>query len=303
MNQPRGSSKRRSGRTRTPFTCSRRSPRSCGRSPRGAASACPRPPPPAYLDDAEVAALRVVPVHVRDLELAPARRPEVADHVEDVGGVAVEADDGVRGRRRVVAHVDDAGLLDDVGDAAVLAVDDDAEVLGIRHLLDEDPRAGAVGGPAADLVRVRVLEDVVAEHDHERVAAGEVPRHPDDLRDPAGLGLHLVGEVELQQRLVRAARRQASVPEQVDHLPRVALAGDDEHLVDPGQLEQLQRVVDHRPAADREQVLVRDPRQLPEPRRLTTRADESLRHARDRSPTGAPGGPARARRRSRRTKR
>ena len=76
-------------------------------------------------------------------------------------------------------------------------------------------------------------------------------RHPDDLRDPAGLRLHLVGEVELEQRRVAVAGGQVAVAEQVDHLAGVALAGDDEHLADARELEQLERVVDHRPAADR----------------------------------------------------
>ena len=96
---------------------------------------------------------------------------------------------------------------------------------------------------------------------------------------PPGCGLHLVGEIELEQRRVAVAHRQVAVAEQVDHLPRVALAGDDEHLADPGELQQLQRVVDHRPAADRQQVLVGDARQLPEPRRLSSCADESLHGA------------------------
>ena len=107
----------------------------------------------------------------------------------------------------------------------------------------------------------------------------EVLGHPDDLRDAAGLRLHLVGEVELEQRRVAAARGQVAVAEEVDHLARVPLAGDDEHLADAGELEQLQRVVDHRPAADRQQVLVRDTRQLAEPRRLSSCADQSLHGA------------------------
>ena len=40
------------------------------------------------------------------------------------------------------------------------------------------------------------------------------------------------------------------VSEQVDHLAGVVLAGDDEHLAYARELEQLERVVDHRPAAD-----------------------------------------------------
>ena len=71
-----------------------------------------------------------------------------------------------------------------------------------------------------------------------------------------------------------------AVAEQVDELARVLLPGDEQHLADAGALQQLQRVVDHRPAADRQQVLVRDARQLLEPRRGAACADQSF-HAAD----------------------
>ena len=47
---------------------------------------------------------------------------------------------------------------------------------------------------------------------------------PDDLRDPARLDLHLVGEVELEERLVRGPRTNAAVAEQVDEVAGVLLA-------------------------------------------------------------------------------
>ena len=87
--------------------------------------------------------LRVDAVDVGDLELAAVRRREAVDDVEHVRRVAVEADDRVVRRRRVVARVDDAGLLDDVGDRAVVAVDDDAEVLRVGDVLREHQRAVA----------------------------------------------------------------------------------------------------------------------------------------------------------------
>ena len=113
-----------------------------------------------------------------------------------------------------------------------------------------------------------MLEDVVAEADDELLAGGEVARHADDLRDAARLDLHLVGEVEVEEQLVAAARAHVAVAEQVDELARVLLAGDEQHLAHAGALQELQRVIDHRPAADRQQVLVRDARQLLEARRV-----------------------------------
>ena len=125
-------------------------------------------PPALDAPHVELAALRVDAVDVGDLELAAARRRERVDDVEDVRRVAVEPDDRVVRRRRVVAHVDDAGLLDDVGDLPVLVVGDDAEVLRIGDLLGEDERAVV---PAPDRVRLAVLEDVVAEAHDELIAA------------------------------------------------------------------------------------------------------------------------------------
>ena len=73
----------------------------------------------------------------------------------------------------------------------------------------------------------------------------------------------------------RAALLKPAVAEEVDDLAGVALAGHDEHLANPGALEELERVIDHRPLPDREQMLVRDTRQLAETRGLAARADES----------------------------
>ena len=66
------------------------------------------------------------------------------------------------------------------------------------------------------------------------------------------------------------------VSEQIDQLAGMALPGDDHHLVHARQLQQLQRVVDHRPAADRQQMLVDDARQLAQPRGLAAGRDQSL---------------------------
>ncbi len=123
---------------------------------------------------------------------------------------------------------------------------------------------------------------------------GEVARHPDDLGDPAGLDLHLVGEIEVEERLVGRAGPDAPVAEQVDEVARVLLAGHEQHLADPEPLQELERVVDHRPAADRQQVLVRDARQLLETRRLAAGADQTLhdgdRHTPARCYSGATAG-------------
>ncbi len=157
--------------------------------------------------------------------------------------------------------------------AAVVAVRDHTEMLRIGDVLDEDHRPG---GPAPDRLGLSVLEDVVAETDDELLARGERSRHSDHLGDPAGRDLHLVGEIELEEHLVAGPRADVAVAEQVDELAGVLLAGDEQHLGDAGALQQLQRVVDHRPPAHREQVLVRDARQFLEARRRAAGGDQSF---------------------------
>ena len=113
-----------------------------------------------------------------------------------------------------------------------------------------------------------MLEDVVAEADDELLAAREVARHPDDLGDPARLDLHLVGEIEVEERLVARARAHAAVAEQVDEVAGVLLAGHEQDLAHAEPLQQLR--AGSRPSASGptgQQVLVGDARQLLEPRR------------------------------------
>ena len=207
--------------------------------------------------------------------------------VEDVGREAVEADDRVARRRRVVALVDDAGLLDDIDDRARLVIRDHAEVLGVGHLLHEHESTLV---PLGDRLGLCVLEDVVAQADDELLAARELARHADDLRDPAGLHLHLVGEIELEERLLGGAGTDVPVAEQVDELPRVLLPGHEQHLSHPDALQELERVVDHRPPPHRQKVLVRHARQLFEPRCSATCADEPLHDGLDATaePSSAP---------------
>src|SRR5258708_6700786 len=92
------------------------------------------------------------------------------------------------------------------------------------------------------------------------------PPPPDPLRDTTRLDLHLVREVDVEEQLATRARLDPTVAEQVDELPRMLLARHDQHLAHARALEQLQRVVHHRPLTDRQQMLVRDARQLLETR-------------------------------------
>ena len=53
-----------------------------------------------------------------------------------------------------------------------------------------------------------------------------------------------------------------------------------QHLAHAHSLQELERVIDHRPLTDRQQVLVGDARQLGEARRVAAGADETF-HAAD----------------------
>src|SRR5205085_11323180 len=103
--------------------------------------------------------------------------------------------------------------------------------------------------------------------------------------------------IEIEQELAAAAFLDAAVPEQVDELTRMLLPGHEQHLADSEPLEQLEGVVDHRPASNRQQTLVCDACELGEPGCGPARATEAF-HRGDRSsllargPQGGPRGAA-----------
>ena len=66
------------------------------------------------------------------------------------------------------------------------------------------------------------------------------------------------------------------VAEQPEELARVRAARDEHQLVDARLHERLDRVRDHRPVVERQQVLVRDPRQRMQPRARAAGEDDAL---------------------------
>ena len=90
-------------------------------------------------------------------------------------------------------------------------------------------------------LRLDVLEDVVSQADNELLAAGERLRHADDLGDSSGLGLHLVGEIEVEQEHFAVAPSDLAVAEEVDEIAAVLLSRDEQDVPDAEQLEQLER--------------------------------------------------------------
>ena len=127
------------------------------------------------------------------------------------------------------------------------------QVLDLLDRREEDPSPVLLLCEVLDRRPERALEHVVGEHDADPVAGSEPLRQPERLGDPAGL--LLVGVEEPVDPVL------VPVAEQPKELARVRPPGDEHQLVDPGVDECLDRKIDHRPVVDRQQVLVRDPRE------------------------------------------
>ena len=218
--------------------------------------------PVAVVDRAVEAAVGdVVVEHVGDLELAAARREQVVDDRERVRAEEVDAD-----RDQVALRL--VGLLLEADDPAVRVELGDAEALRVRDLVEQRARAVRpaleLGG---DVGQGRAAQDVVAEDAAERVVAHEVAGQADGVGDPERAGLVAVGQVDPERRPVR---------QQLDDVADALAADDDHDLADAHPGERLDRVVDHRPVVDRQQVLVGDDRQRVEPRGRAAGEDDAL---------------------------
>ena len=159
-----------------------------------------------------------------------------------VARVEVQAGDGV-------GALGALGLLLD-GDGPALAVElNDAEALGVVHVVAEDrgaARLGVLDGARQVARQAVAVEDVVAEHEGARLAADELLADGEGLRQAVGARLLGVGEVHAVAR---------AVPEQALEVGQVRRRGDDEDVPDARQHEGGQRVVDHGLVVDRQQLL------------------------------------------------
>ena len=122
----------------------------------------------------------------------------------------------------------------------------------VGHLTEDDSRALLLLDERIDAAPDGAAEDVVREqHDH-ALAADESLRQAQRLGDAARPILVRVQEA-LDAELL-------AVAEQAQELAGVGSPRDQHHLRDAALHERLDRVVDHGPVVDRQQVLVRDPR-------------------------------------------
>ena len=141
------------------------------------------------------------------------------------------------------------GLLLD-GDGTALAVElDDAEALGIVHVVAEDrgaARLGVLDGARQVAAEAVAVEDVVPEHEGARLAGDELLADGERLGQAVRRGLLGVGQVHAVAR---------AVPEQALEVGQVGRRGDDQDVPDARQHEGGQRVVDHGLVVDRQQLL------------------------------------------------
>ena len=198
--------------------------------------------PAAQGDDGQRPLLQVHLVERGDLQLAAGRRLDPMGLGGHVARVEVQAGDGV-------GALGLGGLLLD-GDGPPLAVElDDAEALGVVHVVAEDrgpPRLCVLHGARQVARQAVAVEDVVAEHQGARLAGDEVLADGEGLRQAVRRGLLGVGEVHAVAR---------AVPEQALEVGQVRRGGDDQDVPDAGQHEGGQRVVDHGLVVDRQQLL------------------------------------------------
>lgn len=193
-------------------------------------------------DDRERPLLQVHLVERGDLQLATGRRLDLVRLGCHIARVEVQAGDGV-------GALGALGLLLD-GDGTALTVElDDAEALGVVHVVAEDrgaARLGVVDGARQVAAEAVAVEDVVAEHQGARLAGDELLADGEGLRQAVGARLLGVGEVHAVAR---------AVPEQPLEVGQVGRRGDDQDVPDARQHEGGQRVVDHGLVVDRQQLL------------------------------------------------
>ena len=84
---------------------------------------------------------------------------------------------------------------------------------------------------------------------------------------PSGAALVAIGQVEPEMR---------PVGEQLDDIADALPADDDHDLADAHARQRLERVVDHRPVIDRQEVLVGDDGQGKEPGRRSAGEDDAF---------------------------
>ena len=184
--------------------------------------------------------------HIGDLELTPSGGREVGDDIERIRSQEIDAN-------RDEITLRHGGLLFKPEDCAVRPEFGDTETLGIG-----DPVEHGSGTPRAfferrrDVGQSRPAENVVPENDAEGVVTDEVPGEADRVGDAESPALIPVRQIEAEV---------GPISQQLHDVTDTLAADDDHDLPNAHSRERLERVVDHRPVVDRQEVLVRDDRE------------------------------------------
>ena len=138
-------------------------------------------------------------------------------------------------------------------DLAVGVELDDAEPLGVLHIVAKDGAAAAFLGVVRRILQdageAVAIKDVVPQDHGAAVAADELLPEDEGLGQPVGRGLDLI----LQMDAVLAA-----VPQQMLEAGGVLRRRDDEDILDAGQHQGGQGVIDHGLVVDRQQLFAGD---------------------------------------------
>ena len=179
-----------------------------------------------------------------------------AGRVEDVVVEHVDAHEREVGRRH--------GRLLDEPDDAVAVQDGDPELLGVRHLREQDLGGGRRGLEPRDERGERLPDQVVAEVHHERLAPEERLGRQDGVRQSERGLLRDVGDPHAPAAPV--AHRLADL--------LVGVADDDPDLLETGRGERLEPVEQDGLVGDRDQLLGRRVGDRPEAGAAPAREDQ-----------------------------
>jgi hypothetical protein len=200
---------------------------------------------------------------VRDLELVAARWDQLVHDAEGIGPQEVHPD-----RDEVALGL--GWLLFEADDVAIRVEFRDSEALRIRYLVQHRPGSPRPGLELFGDLRQRGTEQhVVAEDAAECLVADEVAGQTDGVGDPQRSALISVCEIQPEVLAVR---------EQLDHVTDALAADYDHDFPDPHARERGDRVVDHRPVVDRQQMLVGDDGERKEAGGRAARQHETLQH-------------------------
>ena len=203
----------------------------------------------------------VVIEKVGDLELAAEGWDETVHDAERVGPQEVHAD-----RDEVALGL--GRLLFEAHHVALGVEFRHPEALGVGDFVQQ--RAGAPR-PVLELPggvgQRRTEQDVVAEDAAESVVADEVTGEADSVGDSERASLIPVREIEAEMLAVR---------EELDHISDALAADDDHDLPNSHAGQRGDRVIDHRPVEDRQQMLVGDDREREKASGRAAREHETL---------------------------